>query len=155
MERAHPRSCGENRIFLSHTATAVGSSPLMRGKLESNLTAAERRGLIPAHAGKTTTTTPTSPASRAHPRSCGENGGCDSGGRRHGGSSPLMRGKQVGAGGGDRSTGLIPAHAGKTVRRARRIGVWGAHPRSCGENSLAAWRRSILNGSSPLMRGKR
>ena len=50
------------------------------------------------------------------------------------GSSPLTRGKQIGAGGGDRSTGLIPAHAGKTAAR----------PRS------ASHRR----GSSPLTRGK-
>ena len=51
--RAHPRSCGENRIFLSHTATAVGSSPLMRGKLPESVKGEGGQGLIPAHAGKT------------------------------------------------------------------------------------------------------
>ena len=51
--------------------------------------------------------------------------------------------------------GLIPAHAGKTLRA--RVGWWacGAHPRSRGENR---WLRPAVSrgaGSSPLTRGKR
>ena len=50
--------------------------------------------------------------------------------------------------------GLIPAHAGKTACiSCARCRAW-AHPRSCGENlgyDIADW---MMEGSSPLMRGK-
>ena len=72
----------------------MGSSPLTRGKLFLHELSAGEVGLIPAHAGKTATTTV--------------------GMRRAGGSSPLTRGKLLRGDlliGGDR---LIPAHAGKT-----------------------------------------
>ena len=50
--------------------------------------------------------------------------------------------------------GLIPARAGKTGRRR----TWGpgrrAHPRACGENSLAAQDSEPKWGSSPRVRGK-
>ena len=71
------------------------------------------------------------------------------------GSSPLTRGKRrvtlI-----DRSViGLIPAHAGKTRRRFRRARTLRAHPRSRGENYLAACLLCGVMGSSPLTRGKR
>ena len=51
--RAHPRSRGENRRRLDGTGAAMGSSPLTRGKPETQAKEATIRGLIPAHAGKT------------------------------------------------------------------------------------------------------
>ena len=50
---AHPRSRGENRISRLTGSGGMGSSPLTRGKLRFRLPEARRRGLIPAHAGKT------------------------------------------------------------------------------------------------------
>ena len=52
------------------------------------------------------------------------------------------------------SFGLIPAHAGKTDPHARSADEDWAHPRSRGENRVAA--RGAVNdaGSSPLTRGK-
>ena len=71
-------------------------------------------GLIPAHAGKTTTTHRTRSLSRAHPRSRGENVVAASswGGRQ--GSSPLTRGKPTDWPSAYKIARLIPAHAGKT-----------------------------------------
>ena len=51
--RAHPRSRGENFQTLGSTVSAVGSSPLTRGKPRSSVRSGVTWGLIPAHAGKT------------------------------------------------------------------------------------------------------
>ena len=111
---AHPRSRGEN---------AGGRA---RG----------RRGgrLIPAHAGKTCQSAGGGAAWRAHPRSRGENIYVDWATLHEAGSSPLTRGKRSRAASSPPAAGLIPAHAGKTMRRASRTARWWAHPRSRGEN---------------------
>ena len=49
---------------------------------------------------------------------------------------------------------LIPAHAGKTWPRRRRVLMRRAHPRSRGENHSPSYRGVKLSGSSPLTRGK-
>ena len=50
--------------------------------------------------------------------------------------------------------GLIPAHAGKTVVTLPTGRASPAHPRSRGENLVAAVDTTPLTGSSPLTRGK-
>ena len=50
---AHPRSRGENIIFVSRFRLVGGSSPLTRGKQHDLATQQAPTGLIPAHAGKT------------------------------------------------------------------------------------------------------
>ena len=50
---AHPRSRGENRVGNKCRIRKLGSSPLTRGKLKLCESATMKRGLIPAHAGKT------------------------------------------------------------------------------------------------------
>ena len=52
------------------------------------------------------------------------------------------------------SIGLIPAHAGKTPLLTRSSRTARAHPRSRGENAIAAGQASASYGSSPLTRGK-
>ena len=133
----------------------AGSSPLTRGKRAASATQNRVQGLIPAHAGKTS-----SPAARqrtypAHPRSRGENAFSRAEGPGCLGSSPLTRGKRVPGGpqlGADR---LIPAHAGKTMRRAGTCVDPRAHPRSRGENPDSYKPGVSVPGSSPLTRGKR
>ena len=51
--RAHPRAYGENGCGECHEAALVGSSPRIRGKQLLTLVTGVRRGLIPAHTGKT------------------------------------------------------------------------------------------------------
>ena len=93
---------------------ATGSSPLTRGKPEDELVAGLSDRLIPAHAGKTSTTQNVPLLLRAHPRSRGENGDA------------------LGDVAGD--DGSSPAHAGKTYSGYQSNVQSTAHPRSRGEN---------------------
>ena len=115
LDRAHPRSRGEN-VGRSRQALGYrGSSPLTRGKHVERLAHVLRLGLIPAHAGKTRGDGSRTRASRAHPRSRGENGWVDLERIADSGSSPLTRGKLVVREKNASGLGLIPAHAGKTT----------------------------------------
>ena len=55
---AHPRSCGENRDGIMEQIVSVGSSPLTRGKRKEPWYATPVDGLIPTHAGKTSSCGP-------------------------------------------------------------------------------------------------
>ena len=151
---AHPRSRGENTVAASRSATALGSSPLTRGKHRRTSRARGGCGLIPAHAGKTLGQASGAHVARAHPRSRGENRQSLSSRRDQEGSSPLTRGKRRTFAPRQRGRGLIPAHAGKTPpRKPPWTSTW-AHPRSRGENRAFAALETAILGSSPLTRGK-
>ena len=132
-----------------------GSSPLTRGKRLPAFARFVRPGLIPAHAGKTRRGFGWIGCDGAHPRSRGENFSRLVMQNSPSGSSPLTRGKQGRCSSRCSQCGLIPAHAGKT-RSCPQAWRWsGAHPRSRGENHLAACLLCGVMGSSPLTRGKR
>ena len=93
--RDHPRSCGEKWDVFEGQYFPEGSSPLMRGKAARGERLSSICGIIPAHAGKRSGTVCTGCSAWDHPRSCGEK---DQLRRRLGlcgGSSPLMRGKDL------------------------------------------------------------
>ena len=92
-EEAHPRSRGENHPAPRGPRTPLGSSPLTRGKPMPAHVRSLMRGLIPAHAGKTSWFPGRTSVGRAHPRSRGENSRRTLEGQRPSGSSPLTRGK--------------------------------------------------------------
>ena len=152
--RAHPRSRGENGAFGRARSCTTGSSPLTRGKHPDDGADGGGLGLIPAHAGKTVQPAGSARASRAHPRSRGENNKSQIGSHAPLGSSPLTRGKRRTRRGRARTTGLIPAHAGKTFFLIGYPDGQPAHPRSRGENGRAPVARGDEAGSSPLTRGK-
>ena len=152
---AHPRSRGENQAAVTDGRSEHGSSPLTRGKLSARETDWPRARLIPAHAGKTFSSSGICSMRWAHPRSRGENRCVPSRPSRTVGSSPLTRGKPH-RGVPDRAgTGLIPAHAGKTGLRPIPVRAEWAHPRSRGENGIVMLIEPAGGGSSPLTRGKR
>ena len=91
---AHPRSRGENLRLAEEGMDVLGSSPLTRGKLRGGPGRPETQGLIPAHAGKTLDRDRLLTATKAHPRSRGENRAVMSTCVCCAGSSPLTRGKQ-------------------------------------------------------------
>ena len=153
--RAHPRSRGENLPAMSTFPSASGSSPLTRGKPLVRTQCLARMGLIPAHAGKTSSASAASKASRAHPRSRGENAAEETAVDIHLGSSPLTRGKLPSRRNDASQDGLIPAHAGKTRLATKRAARSTAHPRSRGENPSNPSAKFLIPGSSPLTRGKR
>ena len=152
--KAHPRSRGENSDPAYGRALSLGSSPLTRGKHVHVVATLQLRGLIPAHAGKTSYPSMLKDRLRAHPRSRGENPD----GAPHpvgdGGSSPLTRGKHFMEAGRLPSGGLIPAHAGKTNMDLTTVTRRQAHPRSRGENQCSNLIFCARSGSSPLTRGK-
>ena len=153
--RAHPRSRGENVSMRIPTRRTLGSSPLTRGKRRHGDPRGCRRRLIPAHAGKTACSWTAKLTLEAHPRSRGENNCLRGRSVRSPGSSPLTRGKPGRARNRVGQLGLIPAHAGKTVREGMTAIQAAAHPRSRGENTLDSASERDCGGSSPLTRGKR
>ena len=152
---AHPRSRGENGRTSRPSFPVAGSSPLTRGKRRRCPECDRRAGLIPAHAGKTTTADLRQQEKAAHPRSRGENRARTPWCAAWPGSSPLTRGKLSSVRRPSPRIGLIPAHAGKTCLAALEDAALKAHPRSRGENDPPANPGMPLVGSSPLTRGKR
>ena len=133
----------------------TGSSPLTRGKRWRRFSPWIRRGLIPAHAGKTQSWWGRRAPLRAHPRSRGENETAAANASVDAGSSPLTRGKLSARLCDAHDVGLIPAHAGKTLPANSGCVSRRAHPRSRGENFTGLAATLFTLGSSPLTRGKR
>ena len=152
---AHPRSRGENAQLIREEVAEAGSSPLTRGKRLACSAAFWRVGLIPAHAGKTSRTSASPAAPKAHPRSRGENDVWLAVFTDGQGSSPLTRGKLHTSIITQAAQRLIPAHAGKTPTQTRPSRPRRAHPRSRGENVIVSVLADTKKGSSPLTRGKR
>ena len=151
---AHPRSRGENGRWTTAPSRWPGSSPLTRGKQPGQHGSASLLGLIPAHAGKTSSVSSGGAQVGAHPRSRGENMVARVGLLVSVGSSPLTRGKPCIVCSIAIWLGLIPAHAGKTQPIQLPPELHQAHPRSRGENGGCTTSSQRKAGSSPLTRGK-
>ena len=151
---AHPRSRGENQAVTDRSERPDGSSPLTRGKHVPAVGLPQMPGLIPAHAGKTSSYKVPGFRAGAHPRSRGENDEWVAPFERADGSSPLTRGKRAICVHIHHETRLIPAHAGKTNVDVKPSRGSRAHPRSRGENVVGMMLSPSLRGSSPLTRGK-
>ena len=141
-------------VSVTALLTAMGSSPLTRGKRHSQRDRLPTDRLIPAHAGKTGAGAGYFSERAAHPRSRGDNWFVRHPGCVASGSSPLTRGKQRTTPAPITVDGLIPAHAGKTRSARSRCCRTEAHPRSRGENDPGSTQPERLMGSSPLTRGK-
>ena len=112
-------------------------------------------GIIPAHAGNTSSFGCLSAAPRDHPRACGEHEGHAYSLMAPGGSSPRMRGTRFMGRYHAYQQGIIPAHAGNT-RRSKALPVAPRdHPRACGEHDNEDNGTDVKPGSSPRMRGTR
>ena len=135
-------------------ARASGSSPRVRGKPGGGAWPRRRWRLIPACAGKTTSSRATPAPPRAHPRVCGENRAAGPGQRENLGSSPRVRGKPADPRRPPGRRGLIPACAGKTTNEMEDAKLPRAHPRVCGENHAETRPNFPPPGSSPRVRGK-
>ena len=150
----HPRACGENLTANSSSHAWTGSPPRMRGKPWNRISLAMRQRITPAHAGKTASFAYQTVALWDHPRACGENMFRVFFDFLQTGSPPRMRGKLPLQRLYRQTTGITPAHAGKTV-----ILYLGAiqcqdHPRACGENEVCPCEVDVSEGSPPRMRGK-
>ena len=155
VQGAHPRVCGENSVVSGDECPKTGSSPRVRGKRQGTCTWATVIGLIPACAGKTHALEIRCVPRWAHPRVCGENSRFFFWSGNQAGSSPRVRGKRSLRRRINIQHGLIPACAGKTVRKPAPPLIQTAHPRVCGENFLIPLKTFVMTGSSPRVRGKR
>ena len=137
-EAEHPRVCGENIKNGLQTLGDFGTSPRMRGKLNSAATKAGKKRNIPAYAGKTSGHPRQPPPPAEHPRVCGENRLILWSATATRGTSPRMRGKPPSKRIDGAEIRNIPAYAGKTRSHVSDWCFSREHPRVCGENSLRA-----------------
>ena len=149
----HPRSRGECGVPAPITPGSAGSSPLSRGILRTGRPSSWARGIIPALAGNTHSSSSLTRPRRDHPRSRGEYRSLTVSNREGDGSSPLSRGIPSSWPARWLVMGIIPALAGNTLVILPLGVVVGDHPRSRGEYSIAGRRAGMAEGSSPLSRG--
>ena len=114
MTRDHPRACGEKRLTAVVLTVSQGSPPRVRGKVASLCGRRKAVGITPARAGKRVHPPCLAPASRDHPRACGEKPGVRSPPGLKRGSPPRVRGKVAQKGAFDVRLGITPARAGKS-----------------------------------------
>ena len=126
----------------------------MRGKVAGRPGLHRRRGITPAHAGKSWPPLVQPLPARDHPRACGEKYSCFFNAPRCTGSPPRMRGKDRHSRGRQFPTGITPAHAGKSKSLFDEIRIDEDHPRACGEKSESFIHEISHLGSPPRMRGK-
>ncbi len=153
--------------------SSSGSSPRVRGTLYGRRVRRRPGGIIPACAGNTSAQLCADIARRDHPRVCGEHPAVIAALNVEAGSSPRVREhsnfwrkcSDVGdhprvcgehrrwpcADG--RRPGIIPACAGNTRECSVFPSMPRDHPRVCGEHAQDGSNRTVIEGSSPRVRG--
>ena len=149
----HPRACGAHAFGSSVGSAVGGSSPRMRGSLSSCLIVSYLSGIIPAHAGLTPLPWLSIYGTRDHPRACGAHAQMIIQLTIAEGSSPRMRGSLEHIEYGIPYQGIIPAHAGLTMKSTWSRKKRRDHPRACGAHIRSSCTSVNQTGSSPRMRG--
>ena len=149
----HPRACGAHSGVVRRSDSQKGSSPRMRGSPSSWRNISPSPGIIPAHAGLTSSGCTAYRASRDHPRACGAHDTDTITNRPLQGSSPRMRSSRRTDILIARDLGIIPAHAELTPGDGADEGSRGDHPRACGAHLVGCMACPLSMGSSPRMRG--
>ena len=127
----------------------------MRGSHLHRHTERSEPGIIPAHAGLTSTSAGTRRQDGDHPRACGAHMLLLALSAVARGSSPRMRGSRSPDSRISTSTGIIPAHAGLTAASTQFYDSFRDHPRACGAHYYSRNGKVNFPGSSPRMRGSR
>ena len=151
--RDHPRSRGVYLKVSERAKSIRGSSPLARGLRRTSAPNNGPSGIIPARAGFTLCVVYCLCTMRDHPRSRGVYETALAEILEHQGSSPLARGLRYYYLRWRCAGGIIPARAGFTRPRLRRVRIGQDHPRSRGVYPPQARIVSTQTGSSPLARG--
>ena len=108
---------------------------------------------IPAHAGNSASQLTTGAATTVHPRACGEQCRRLLADSSDVGSSPRMRGTDLGPSRIVPCHRFIPAHAGNRSFAFITSTPRSVHPRACGEQIRKKDAAQFSDGSSPRMRG--
>ena len=151
--RDHPRIRGEHQTIRKIAAELRGSSPHTRGARALLVRAVRPTGIIPAYAGSTRRVDGGLGAVQDHPRIRGEHKRAFKNARIVVGSSPHTRGAPWRKCSNFRTSRIIPAYAGSTGRRRRRVRSGRDHPRIRGEHQRPQVLDHGLGGSSPHTRG--
>ena len=130
----HPRTCGEKNRRANTSINLPGSPPHMRGKEGQLPLLPRRRGITPAHAGKSGSTSAGPRMTRDHPPPSGEKGDEEMG--------------------GGRPPGVTPPHRGEKDPLPQYQTRFRDHPRTCGEKLFVPIVSPSPVGSPPHMRGK-
>ena len=149
----HPRSRGVYLNSPLRGQNSGGSSPLARGLRRPRSLDPGRRGIIPARAGFTPTTSGQTGGDADHPRSRGVYSRPESGLPSSPGSSPLARGLLSSPTETEHHKRIIPARAGFTPTSRKSSLITRDHPRSRGVYQGSLVKKVFANGSSPLARG--
>ena len=151
----HPRACGANDWVREFKEISDGSSPRVRGEQNAIVQLVLKLRIIPARAGRTTTTSNSTCAASDHPRACGANPFRVSHRAVTPGSSPRVRGELDKKVSDAKAARIIPARAGRTTSPTGSPPPATDHPRACGANP-AVWVSIMATlGSSPRVRGER
>ena len=153
--RVYPRECGETCRHGAAGLQVVGLSPRVRGNRIGRSQSRNRRGSIPASAGKPRRGRLSQRLHQVYPRECGETGGDQRGVRLLEGLSPRVRGNPGGSVLQAPDPGSIPASAGKPPCPACPQPRREVYPRECGETPTATLRPDRPGGLSPRVRGNR
>ena len=113
-----------------------------------------RRGITPAHAGKSLLRLGTGGGNKDHPRTRGEKRIEEARRIADRGSPPHTRGKAWGAASLRTEFRITPAHAGKSASSRATGGAITDHPRTRGEKFLIIADTQGSTGSPPHTRGK-
>ena len=131
----------------------MGSSPRVRGSLESFDTDVARTGITPAGAGLTLEIELQPSHDRDHPRGCGAHSFMPIILQSGSGSSPRVRGSLEDVDEVLVDEGIIPAGAGLTISSLLAERGTRDHPRGCGAHWMDRKRSAPHAGSSPRVRG--
>ncbi len=149
----HPRGCGEQSKSSHAASSKTGSSPRVRGTGQGQGQDQRCDRVIPAGAGNRTRRTLSSVQRSGHPRGCGEQIVQPANGGENIGSSPRVRGTEVGALVIFLVVRVIPAGAGNRPDHRSWPRRQAGHPRGCGEQSSRQVPDIRECGSSPRVRG--
>ena len=151
----HPRVCGERDQPAPQPTGVTGSSPRVRGTLETRIRVLVRERFIPACAGNAPAQGEQVGRSPVHPRVCGERRLPFDANRPADGSSPRVRGTHHCRAVIFNMGRFIPACAGNACRRRTAPTTSTVHPRVCGERFSPDFGSNWCSGSSPRVRGTR
>ena len=150
----HPREYGENVNPLFRHGPITGSSPRIRGEFLHLRYRLDLRGIIPANTGRIVSTGGPGGHRRDHPREYGENSLPRALIRPHRGSSPRIRGECLHRPQSTMMIRIIPANTGRIAPAPANCPAHRDHPREYGENNTYRPLRSMIEGSSPRIRGE-
>ena len=132
----------------------VQSPPRMRGRERGSARKGAPSRITPAYAGKSKLPLLDYSPAWDHPRVCGEEAPVFLSLMARTGSPPRMRGRVMATLEQEIASGITPAYAGKSRRKARRNRGRRDHPRVCGEEPAPRQRAAFFRGSPPRMRGR-